>query len=32
MEIMFAVAASLFWLIALFAGALLAAYTAWKEK
>lgn len=32
MEMMFAVAASLFWLLALFAGALLAAWAAWKES
>jgi len=32
MEIMFAVAASLFWLLALFAGAILAAWPAWRGK
>lgn len=32
MEILFAVAASLFWLVAIFAGAILASISAWKEK
>jgi len=32
MNIMLAVAASLLWLLALFAGALLVAWSAWKEK
>ena len=32
MDIAIAVAASLFWLVVLFAGAIFAAWSAWKEK